>query len=101
MRVKKANAGAFTNLEALNFLRARGASTDPTSSFSYSGKMFSIEQIIEECQKCLADEEVEELVELISNLFCKDDVKGAPHEEDTEGFFDGFLLKDIDADIEL
>ncbi|RZC64873.1 hypothetical protein C5167_008571 [Papaver somniferum] len=27
----------------------------------------------------------------------KDDVKGAPDEEDTEGFFDGFLLKDIDA----
>ncbi|RZC80754.1 hypothetical protein C5167_043335 [Papaver somniferum] len=118
MKVKKANAGALTNLEVLNFLRARGASTDPTrviapvspseyqvydylvetaacnqtqeniNEFLKSCEKYKlakaeklniinirpstqveIDPIIEECQNRLKDEQVEELVELIANLF--------------------------------
>lgn len=47
----------------------------------------SIEQIIKECQKCLADEEVEELVELISNLLCPLNPEGI---DEGKGILDGF-----------
>ncbi|KAI3911127.1 hypothetical protein MKX01_039730 [Papaver californicum] len=170
MKVKKANAGALTNLEVLNFLRARGASADPTrviasvspseyqvydylvetaacnqtqeniNEFLKSCEKFKlakaeklniinirpstqveIDPIIEECQKRLKDEQVEELVELIANLFppppkpegadegeegipdClpmegTNDVKGAP-DEAKEGT-DGLTLDDTDEDAE-
>ncbi|KAI3928003.1 hypothetical protein MKW98_023604 [Papaver atlanticum] len=171
MKVKKANAGALTNLEVLNFLRARGASTDPTrviapvSPSEYQvydylvetaacnqtqenineflkscekyklakaeklniinirpATLVEIDPIIEECQDRLNEEQVEELVELIENLFPPppkpegadegeegipdglpmeegtDYVKGAP-DEAKEGT-DGSTLDDTDEDAE-
>ncbi|KAI3917785.1 hypothetical protein MKW92_053920 [Papaver armeniacum] len=155
MKVKKANAGALTNLEVLNFLRARGASTDPTrviapvSPSEYQrineflkscekyklakaeklniinirpATLVEIDPIIEECQDRLNEEQVEELVELIANLFPRppkpegadegeegipdgspmeegtDNVKGAPDE--AKEVTDGSTLDDTDEDAE-
>ncbi|KAI3883888.1 hypothetical protein MKX03_017352 [Papaver bracteatum] len=175
MKVKKANAGALTNLEVLNFLRARGASTDPTrviapvSPSEYQvydylvetaacnqtqenineflnscekyklakaeklniinirpATLVEIDPIIEECQDRLNEEQVEELVELIANLFppppkpegADEGEEGIPDgspdeakevtdgstlddtDEDAEGSSDGFQLEDADEDIE-
>ncbi|KAI3993121.1 hypothetical protein MKX01_009864 [Papaver californicum] len=146
MKVKKANAGTLTNLEMLNFLRARGASTDPirvvapvppseykvydylleTAACNQTQESIDeflkrcekyklakaeklsiinirpstqveIDPIIEECQKRLADEEVEELVKLITNLFppipkhegADEDEEGSPGGSPMEGTGNG------------
>ncbi|XP_010261566.1 PREDICTED: DNA-directed RNA polymerase III subunit rpc9-like isoform X2 [Nelumbo nucifera] len=114
MKIVQANAGALTNFEVLDFLRSRGASTDPTrviapvapSEFKVydylvqsavcnqtresineflkrcekydlanaeklniinirPSSLVEIDPIIEECEKRMKSEDVEELVEMV------------------------------------
>ncbi|RVW36378.1 hypothetical protein CK203_083830 [Vitis vinifera] len=55
---KKANAGALTNFEVLDFLRSRGAAKDPTRVYDYlvesaacNQTRESINELLEKCKK--------------------------------------------------
>ncbi|XP_057500673.1 uncharacterized protein LOC130784719 isoform X2 [Actinidia eriantha] len=84
----KANAGALTNFEVLDFLRSRGAAKDPTRVIvSVAPSEF---KIIEQCEKRLG-ESVEELVELVAVVFPApaqtepDEAAGEDNEEIPDG----------------
>ncbi|KAL6327680.1 hypothetical protein AAG906_022620 [Vitis piasezkii] len=58
MKIKKANAGALTNFEVLDFLRSRGAAKDPTRVYDYlvesaacNQTRESINELLEKCKK--------------------------------------------------
>ncbi|ESW35256.1 hypothetical protein PHAVU_001G219600 [Phaseolus vulgaris] len=64
MKILEANAGALTNFEVLDFLRAKGASKDPTRVIAKVAQ--SEYKFIEYCEGRFPDEEVTKIVELVT-----------------------------------